>query len=218
MNKIISLYIFEKKQETNIWLLSITAFLLLLLRVKITHSMYLLFLIWNLFLAIIPNIISTTFNKTLIQKNKKLQNTLLVLIWILFLPNTFYILTDFTHLHFQNKFQFVLDILILSSFSITGFYLGLHSILHVHTIIRTKYSKKIEILFIVSICFISSFGVYLGRVLRFNSWDNITKPVALLSTSLATIYSTEAIVYTIKLGGIILISYLLWHQKLYKSN
>lgn len=221
MNKLITIYILNRKQDTAVWLASIVAITLLLLRVKITQSMFLLFLIWNLFLAIIPYYLSSSIFTNFFTSGKKIQNSIYVLVWLLFIPNTFYILTDFTHLHYHNKLQFGLDMLILSSFSFTGFYLGLLSLHHIHHLTNAKYGTKKGNLFVFFICFLSAFGIYLGRMLRFNSWDIISKPIALFHTSISALLNVETIAYTIQLGTIILISYILfyhWKQHNFKNK
>ena len=220
MNKIITIYVLNRKQDTAVWLASVVAITLLLLRVKITHSMYLLFLIWNLFLAIIPYFLSSSIYNNFFEKGKKIQNYIYVLTWVLFIPNTFYILTDFTHLHFKNTFQFGLDMLILSSFSFAGFYLGLHSLHHIHQLTIAKYGNKTGNLFILTISFLCAFGIYLGRILRFNSWDIISKPIELTYKSIYALFNVETIIYTLQLGTIILITYLIfyyWKQNNQKS-
>jgi len=219
MNKLITIYILNRKQDTAVWLTSLVAITLLLLRVKITHSMYLLFLIWNLFLAIVPYFLSSSIHNNFFDKSKKTQNCIYAIIWLLFIPNTFYILTDFTHLHFKNLFQFGLDILIISSFSFAGFYVGLLSLQHIHQLTIAKYGNKIGNLFIVFISFLSAFGIYLGRILRFNSWDILSKPMELAYKSISALFSFETVIYTLQLGIIILISYIIfYHWKQNNSN
>lgn len=219
MNKIITIYILNRKQDTAVWIASIVAITLLLLRVKITHSMYLLFLIWNLFLAIIPYLISSSIYHNFFDKSKRIQNYIYGLTWLLFIPNTFYILTDFTHLHFKNSLQFGLDMLIISSFSFVGFYVGLLSLHHMHQLTIAKYGAKMGNLFILGMSFLSAFGIYLGRVLRFNSWDIISKPRELVYTSISSLFNVETILYTLQLGILILISYILfYHWKQNKDN
>lgn len=216
MNKIISIYLFNRKQDNIVWGASLTAIVLLLLRVKITHSIYMLFLIWNLFLAIIPYILSSSIHTNFFKKSKKTQNIVLVFVWLVFIPNAFYIITDFTHLHYHNPFQYGLDFLIILSFSITGFYVGLQSIYQIHQLAFSKYGSKIGNLFILTISFLSAFGIYLGRILRFNSWDIIIKPIALVYQSVKALFSFETIIYMSQLGLFILISYIVfykWKQK-----
>ena len=216
MNKIITIYILNRKQDTTVWLVSVLAITLLIQRIKITNSTYLLFLIWNLFLAYIPCFLSSSIYKNFFNTSKKIQNSFYGLIWLLFIPNSFYILTDFTHLHFRTTFQFSLDILIISGFSFVGFYVGLLSIHTIRQLVIAKYGNTKGNIFILTISFLSAFGIYLGRVLRFNSWDIISKPIQLAYTSIYALFSLETIIYTLQLGTIILISYVLfyyWKQK-----
>ena len=216
MNKIITIYILNRKQDTTVWLVSVLAITLLLLRVKITNSTYLLFLIWNLFLAYIPYFLSSSIYKNFFNTSKKTQNSFYGLVWLLFIPSSFYILTDFTNLHFRTTFQFSLDMLIISSFSFVGFYVGLLSIHTIRQLVIAKYGNTKGNIFILTISFLSAFGIYLGRVLRFNSWDIISKPIQLAYTSIYALFSLETIIYTLQLGTIILISYVLfyyWKQK-----
>ena len=216
MNKIITIYILNRKQDTTVWLVSVLAITLLLLRVKITNSTYLLFLIWNLFLAYIPYFLSSSIYKNFFNTSKKIQNSFYGLIWLLFIPNSFYILTDFTHLHFKTTFQFSLDMLIISSFSFVGLYVGLLSIHTIRQLVIAKYGNTKGNIFILIITFLSAFGIYLGRVLRFNSWDIISKPRQLAYTSIYALFSLETIIYTLQLGTIILISYILFYY--WKQN
>ena len=219
MNKIITIYILNRKQDTAVWLASLVAITLLLLRVKITHSIHLLFLIWNLFLAIIPYFLSSSIYTNFFNSSKKIQNSIYGIIWLLFIPNTFYILTDFTHLHYNNKLQFGLDMLIISSFSLAGFYLGLLSLKQIHYLTIAKFGTKTGNIFSISISYLSAFGIYLGRVLRFNSWDIISKPIELFYTSISALLNFETIVYTLQLGTIIWISYILFYRwKQHKLN
>ena len=78
MNKFITIYILNRKQDTAVWLVSLVAITLLLLRVKITHSMYLLFLIWNLFLAFIPYFLSSNIYNNFFDRSKKTQNNIMI--------------------------------------------------------------------------------------------------------------------------------------------
>lgn len=216
MNKIVTIFIFNRKQNTAIWLVSIASIALLLLRVKITHSTFLLFLIWNLLLAIIPYILSSNILENFFKKNKKFQNAVSIFTWFLFIPNSFYILTDFTHLHYTTGFQFGLDMLIISCFSSAGFYAGLLSIHQIHKLSIAKYGNQIGHFFIMAISFLSAFGIYLGRILRFNSWDILSKPMQLAYHSIHSLFSLETIIYTFQIGTIILISYYIFYY--WKQN
>ncbi len=70
---------------------------------------------------------------------------------------------------------------------------------------------------IAVICYLSSFGVYLGRMLRFNSWDILSHPVELFTNILTSLLNFETYRFTFFFGTAILIiysiSYLLSNEK-----
>ncbi len=207
MNNIITIYLFKKKQNSSFYLLSLIAILLALIRVKATHSIFLLFLIWNLFLAYLPFIIST-YIYHFGNKYKNNNKYFLLLLWIVLLPNTFYILTDFEHLQYENQLQYIYDFILLSCFTIVGFYAGIKSVYEIQTYFLNSYSKNLRKIAIVFISYLSAFGIYLGRILRFNSWNIIDKPFQLLSSIIECLFLNEVLVYTFYLGTIILLVYI----------
>ena len=105
-------------------LISLCLFLFLL-RIKITGSLFFGFLIWNLFLAIIPYAISSMIKRIEILKTSKIKLIIILFVWLLFLPNAPYIITDFIHLHYSTSTLIWLDIFTLFTFSVTGFYFQL---------------------------------------------------------------------------------------------
>lgn len=218
MNKIVTVYFFNKKQNSGLVLLAMLSLTLMLLRVKITQDIYLLFLIWNLFLGYIPYVLSSRIKSTV---PGTFSFYLLFFGWLLFLPNSFYLLTDFVHLHHRNDLQYVFDVLLLTCFSIAGFFSGISSLLHIHQLLEMKYSERKSRRLIAIICFLSSFGVYLGRILRFNSWDVLSNPITLFSSILNSFLNPETHRFTILFGTFILliysISYLLFNEKTTKS-
>ena len=215
MNKILTIYFFNKKQNSVLVLLGLQSLLLMLLRVKITHDIYLLFLIWNLFLGYIPYFLSSKL-KTAIPGYFSFY--LLFLGWILFLPNAFYLITDFVHLHYSSRFQFLFDALLLTSFTIAGFYAGIASLYHIHRLLEMKYTAKKSNCIVIIICYLSSFGVYLGRILRFNSWDILSNPIELFNSIFKSIFYFETIVFTITLGTFIVFIYKLSYSLLNKKT
>lgn len=215
MNKILRIYFLDKKQNSILILLAILSLTLILLRVKITHEMYLLFLIWNLFLAYIPYFLSSKI-KDHVPGSPAFYSILLT--WLLFLPNSFYMITDFVHLHHVTKLQFIFDALLLSCFTVAGFHSGILSLFDIHFLLQMKYSTQKSWIIIGTIAYLSAFGIYLGRILRFNSWDIFRHPFSLLSTSFESIQNSETVLFTIVLGTFILISYRLAYSFLYKKQ
>jgi len=99
---------------------------LLMIRMKLTHSFFYLFLVWNLFLAVIPFAITNYLVS--LPKLNKIGFALWFCVWLLFLPNAPYIVTDLMHLRLHRDYFLWLDILVVSSFAFNGlllFYLSL---------------------------------------------------------------------------------------------
>lgn len=204
MNKIITFYFFNKKQNPNLIILGALSIALMLLRVKLTHDIYLLFLIWNLLLGYIPYFMSSEIKSTVPGTYKFY---LLLMGWLLFIPNSFYLLTDFVHLHHNSDLQYLFDVLLLTFFSIAGFYAGISSMLHIHRFLEMKYSSRKCWRIIISLCYLISFGVYLGRILRFNSWDILSNPIKLFTAILKSLDNIHVYGFTLLFGTFVLIVY-----------
>ena len=155
------------------------ALVLLLIRIKITDSLFYLFLVWNLFLAGIPFAITQ-----LLKISPKLQSIKVVgflgfIAWLLFLPNSPYIITDLVHLHSDSSNMVWLDLFLVFVFAFNGLLLGLLSMLDMFSLIRKNYGARVAKYTMFKVCLLSGYGIYLGRFLRFNSWDITTKPATL---------------------------------------
>jgi len=146
--------------------------LLLLVRVILTGQLTYAFLAWNLFLAWIPFAIS----QKLPVANNWWKILLLFSAWLLFLPNAPYIITDFLHLRQRPPIPYWYDILLLFSAALNGLLLGLASLLVVEKFLIQRYGNRMSALLMFCSFFLCSFGVYIGRYLRWNSWDIITNP------------------------------------------
>lgn len=152
---------------------------LLMIRMKLTHSYFYLFLVWNLFLAVVPFAISTYLAS--VPKLNKYVLFLWFGTWLLFLPNAPYIITDLLHLKISNTNLLWLDILVINAFALNGLILFYYSLLEMKTILSPYLSNKTWRLLIFTIPFISSFGVFLGRFLRYNSWEILSNPKQLFT-------------------------------------
>lgn len=164
---------------TFITLSMILSVALLLFRIKLNHSFYYLFLVWNLFLAFIP------FGITLYLKSKpKVSKTELLLyfiVWLLFLPNAPYIVTDLLHFKRSTTQFWWLDILMIISFALNGLMLFYLTLLDMEILLKKHLNtQKIHFL-LIFISFLTGFGIYLGRFLRFNSWDILQHPNVLIN-------------------------------------
>jgi len=149
---------------------------LIVLRVERTGSGYYLFLIWNLFLAGIPLVASTG-----LRLARHCRLPLLVQVgcfgfWLLFLPNAPYILTDLLHLTANSPAPAWYDLALLLSCAGTGLLLGYLSLIDVHEIVAENFGRAIGWVLALSSLLLTGFAIYLGRFLRWNSWDVLTRP------------------------------------------
>lgn len=146
---------------------------LVVLRVLTTRQPRYVFLVWNLFLAVIPYIIAF-FAYHFKERLSAVILYPVLFLWLIFLPNAPYILTDLVHLHPNKSFLFWYDLVLLLSCGWNGLVLGLISVAYIQEIIQIKWNAPVA--WFVSFCcmFLSSFGIYLGRILRWNSWDALT--------------------------------------------
>jgi len=143
-----------------------------ILRIVIWNKESFIYILWNIFLAFIPFIISSFL--LFYVKEKKIKKSLFIIgifIWLLFIPNAPYIVTDFIHLGEIRTIPILFDIFLLFSSATLGLILGFSSLFHLEQIIKIRFSRVKTNLIMSLIILLISFGVYLGRFLRFNSWD-----------------------------------------------
>jgi uncharacterized membrane protein len=100
----------------------------------------------------------------------------LLLLWLLFFPNAPYMLTDFIHVGESPSVPLWYDALMLSSFAWTALLLGFASLYLVQMIVRSVVGAAWSWAVVVLVLALASFGVYLGRFVRFNSWDALLRP------------------------------------------
>lgn len=183
-----------ESQKTKIFTIPKQILLLLLLvvvlnltRFIVFQSTYYIYLFWNIFLAVIPFIISSFL--LLYTENNKLTKILSItlgILWLLTLPNAPYIVTDLIHLGRNHNAPLLYDTFLIFSAAWVGMILFMYSLSHIEKILRSKYSEKMTSIAVVSITFLTSFGMYLGRFMRFNSWD-VFSDASLIFTNISNI-------------------------------
>jgi uncharacterized membrane protein len=183
-------YIMVKKIENSVspgrFLVSLigasfVAVLLLTLRVQLSSSDRYIFLYWNLVLAAVPAL----FAWWLVLRVRKFgwlkwQQAVLTVLWVVFLPNSFYIITDLVHLRPNYEASIFYDISLLSSFVFMGLIFGYVSVYQVHQELRKRMTEAQAYGLITLLFMAISFAVFLGRYTRWNTWDIILRPAGLL--------------------------------------
>ena len=156
-------------------------FFLLVFRIKTTHDFFGLFLVWNLFLAFVPLGVAWYVQHRNTHLNSISKFALLVL-WLLFLPNAPYVITDVIHLSYSPSNWFIYDGITIGVFALLSLYFGFQSLIEVRKLFKNEIAETWLIALTVGVLLLCGFGIYLGRVVRFNSWDLITNPLDLFST------------------------------------
>jgi uncharacterized membrane protein len=139
------------------------------------------FLAWNLFLAWIP-LLAAVGVYDMQRRGMRTRRLLPVAaVWLLFLPNAPYLLTDLIHLGSRNDAPLWFDVVLFTAFAWTGALLGFLSLYLMQVVVRQLAGGRLSWAFVGASLLASGFGIYLGRSLRWNSWDFLTRPDALLS-------------------------------------
>lgn len=193
--------------------------LLLAIRIVKTDSIYFTFLVWNLFLACIPFAISVMLR---LWKAPKLIFWTIFCIWLLFLPNAPYIITDLQHLRRSTSHIVWFDALLVLSFACNGLVIGFVSLQMMQQELQRFLSKKRSQLFTWGILLLCGFGIYLGRVLRWNSWDILDHPLDLAGDIAKRILfpnqHQETWAFTLGFGVFLILLYQLLYQNVQHSK
>jgi uncharacterized membrane protein len=168
------------------------------------------FLAWNLFLAAIP----LGFAVLLSKIERWRLATPFISGWLLFFPNAPYVLTDLLHLHPRSGIPVWYDLLMLLSFALVSLWMGFQSLQLVQVWIARKSSLLMAWSFVGICLMLSGFGIYLGRFLRWNSWDIVSNPGSLLGDIWERFADPlahgQTWGVTLGFGGLLLVAYLFW--------
>ena len=193
---------------------SLVSVVLVLARVLATRNLQYGCLVWNLFLAWLPLVFALlaceNFRNTS-RPNLRLAG--LALAWLLFFPNAPYIFTDLIHLHNRIFGQFWIDLATVLTCALTGLVLGFLSLYLMQTIVSQMYGRPTGWMFILVATALGSFGIYLGRFWRFNSWDVVAKPTELYhglgSVTSRSLLDPTTIAFPLLFATFLLSSYLM---------
>ena len=182
---------------------------------------------WNILLAMLPLYFITKAGRTM-EQQKVGWSALWLILWLFFFPNSVYMITDFIHIS-NDKFLWFIEggryapdsgvvysheIIVWTKLFVIGigFFFaslaGLESLYVFENMIRKKYSKVISILGILFVAMLTGIGVYIGRFLRFNSWDVLANPIELFKQVIAI--DIFAVQFTVIFGVFVLISYVVY--------
>jgi uncharacterized membrane protein len=139
------------------------------------------FLLWNLFLAWIPYL-SSLWAARLHRSNPQRWWYLVApgVLWLAFFPNAPYIMTDLPYLRPRPPIPLWYDTGMLLAFVLAGLFLGVFSLYAMQKLVRYHVGSLVSWLFVLGALALGGLGVYLGRFLRWNSWDLVLNPQGVL--------------------------------------
>ena len=174
---------------------------------------------FNSFLAILPVLFAYIF----IKSRNKAVRVVSGILWLLFFPNSIYLLTDMMHLIHQwervngiASIVVVLQFVLLQVVGFVTFILGFRPFEHI--VEWLKFSKEKKTWAIIVFNFIIAFGIVLGRVERVNSWDVFADTGKVVQAVITVFTSIELIGLTVLFGLFCNFFYFLFRDPIYHST
>jgi uncharacterized membrane protein len=190
-------------------LASALACTMLTARVLCTERLAYAFLAYNLVLAWVPVGLGALTRR--LGRARSMLALPAGLLWWLFFPNAFYLVTDFVHLRPRAGVPHWYDIAMTVAFAWCGTLLALASLSRMHALVHELYGAFTGWAFAIFVCLSSGFGIWLGRVQRWNSWDAALHPTLVAQDSLHALAhplrAPAAWGVTLAFGGLLAVLY-----------
>ena len=145
-------------------------------RVLLTGEIRFTFLVWNMFLAAVPVVLGRIALRRERRGDSFITILPFLLLWLLFLPNGPYIVTDFLHLG-RPDVRLAYDFVLIATCAIAGLVCTFHSLRDVEEILERRIGARPGAMISLTVLLLCSYGIYLGRFIRLNSWDAILFPL-----------------------------------------
>jgi uncharacterized membrane protein len=149
-------------------------------KIVLARKLFFGFLVWNLFLAWVPLVFALLACDQYRQASRSTGRFIaLSAAWLLFFPNAPYIFTDLIHLTGPAHWHYWVDMMLILACAVTGLVIGFVSLYLMQGLVRRRFGWFAGWLFSAVVAGLSGFGIYLGRILRLNSWDVVLRPLKL---------------------------------------
>ncbi|MGG6296171.1 DUF1361 domain-containing protein [Leptolyngbya sp. AN02str] len=179
-------------------------------------SVYNGWILWNLFLAFIPLALSFWLFRYAPPRRNFVWWSLFV-VFIAFLPNAPYMLTDIIHLirGTQRGYDAWAIALLVIPLHVSAILSGFEAYV-IALINQSYYLKQQGVKHWISVCellthALCAIGIYLGRFRRYNSWDLVTEPGTIFARTLDDLTSQQPIV--VMLITFLILTVLYWIMK-----
>jgi len=213
----------------SLFICFLTSVILIYFRIKITGSYRYNFFVWNLFLAWIPYLLSLF--AIYLSRKKDYKSKFLIffitMLWMIFYPNSSYIISDFIYLakypikifnenSLATKSNIMwFDILLVFSSAFLGHILGLISLFIFHKFFEFIFNKMLGWMFVFVSVILSGVGIYLGRFLRLNSWDLVLTPYETTIEITNNIFNFRALFFSIAFSVFTFVTYIVLYNFYY---
>lgn len=196
--------------------LSLLCILLETFRLLFKNDIKYSFLFWNLSLAWIPFCLTQLASK--FSRTSKIKTFIILLVWVLFFPNSPYMITDLLHLKGYNQNILWFDSLLIFLYAGTGLFISLNSLQTAQLIFNQYFGRCKTWIILCSIILLSGFGIYLGRYCRLNSWDLFRRPIWFLGRVIYQFENPLTFKVTLTYGFVILCLYLIFDDSSQFAN
>ena len=202
---------------------SALAVALFVARAYYSHRFTFVFLLWNLFLAWIPYLCSLWI-ASLHRRAPQHWWRLVIpsMVWLIFLPNAPYIITDLWHLDERPPVPIWFDIGLLATFAWTGCFLAIASLRAMQNVVADFLGRWWSWAFVLPIIGPSGVGIYLGRFMNWNSWDLILRPQTVLAETIGNfahpIRNPQPFGVTALFAAFLLVAYLMFASVQHQSS
>ena len=150
------------------------------LRVLVTQNLELTNLVWNLFLAWVPFVVALILYDAARRGARGPSLAALGAVWLVFLPNAPYLVTDVRVLDELVGTVTVSVILLAVAAATLGLLLGFVSMYLVQVVVAARVGQAAAWAVVGGALGLSGLGVYLGRYERWNSWEVATEPTKII--------------------------------------
>ncbi len=162
---------------------------------------------WNLFLAVLPLVLSFWLFR--VAKTRSVGWWIVLFLFVAFLPNAPYILTDLIHL--VSDIQ-IIDSLLFNTLVVipkyvlfigVGFEAYVLSLINLGDYLKRHGLEHWVLQVEMVLHGLCAIGVYLGRIERFNSWDLMTRPHRVVHSIVDTFLDPQPLFFMILGFGVL---------------
>jgi uncharacterized membrane protein len=171
-------------------------------------------LVWNLVLAWVPFALALAIYDRHRRGVPARRLAVPALVWLLFLPNAPYLVTDFVHLRDETSMPVWFDVALLASFAWIGLLLGFVSVYLVQGVVRRHAGAATGWAFVIATFGACGIGVYLGRYLRLNTWDLVVRPLGVLGDVGARLDSPQLVGMSLVTAAFLTVAYAMLYSVL----